>query len=222
MTRPALVLRPEPGNAATARRLEAAGLTVARLPLFGTVAIEWTPPDDPYDALLLTSANAARLAGAGLAVLRHLPVIAVGAGTAAAAEDAGLRIAAVGQGDGAQALSLAHRNGWHRILRLAARDRIFLPGVEDIPVYASEPRIPAPGTMRLAKSTVTLLHSPRAATLFRRLLERDQTSLASVRIAAISDAVAQAAGKGWDGSLIAAEPNDAALVQAACTLAIDH
>lgn len=222
MTRPALVLRPEPGNAATAKRLEAAGLSVARLPLFGIAAVGWAPPDKPYDALLLTSANAARHAGPALAALRHLPVIAVGAGTAAAAEDAGLRVAAVGQGDGAQALSLAHRHGWHRILRLAARDRIFLPGVDDIPVYASEACIPAPGTMRLAKGTVTLLHSPRAASLFRQLLGRDQMPLASVRIAAISDAVAQAAGSGWNRSLIAAEPNDAALVQAACTLAIDH
>jgi uroporphyrinogen-III synthase len=34
MTRSLAVLRPEPGNAATAARIEARGLTAIRLPLF--------------------------------------------------------------------------------------------------------------------------------------------------------------------------------------------
>ena len=66
MTRPIAVLRPEPGNAATADRIAALGLAAIRLPLFEVRALDWAPPDPAgFDALLLTSANAPRLAGPG-------------------------------------------------------------------------------------------------------------------------------------------------------------
>src|SRR5690242_6691986 len=97
MSRAVAVLRPEPGNAATAAAIEALGLTAIRLPLFEIHAIDWAPPDATrFDALLLTSANAARHAGQGLAGFRSLPVHAVGEATAAAAREAGLEVVAVG------------------------------------------------------------------------------------------------------------------------------
>ena len=79
MSRAVAVLRPEPGNAATATRVEAAGLAAIRLPLFAVRALDWTPPDPAaFDALILTSANTPRLAGPGIDSLASLPVFAVG------------------------------------------------------------------------------------------------------------------------------------------------
>ncbi|OWK28396.1 uroporphyrinogen-III synthase [Sphingomonas dokdonensis] len=221
MTRAALILRPEPGNSATAARAAAAGLAVIRLPLFEVVALPWTPPAGNYDALLLTSANAVRHAGAELAALAHLPVVAVGAGTAAAARAAGLTVAAVGHGDGTAALALAHRHGWRHLLRLAGRERTELAGVIDVEVYASRALSPSAESLRAAAGTVALLHSARAAALFRQLLDRERARVETIDIAAISVGVAAAAGTGWNTVVIADQPSDAALIAATCTLAID-
>lgn len=197
-------------------------MLAVQLPIFRVAPIAWSPPGDRHDALLLTSANAVRHAGPGLSALRALPVVAVGRGTAAAAGAAGLAVAAVGCSDGAQAVALARQNGWHRILRLAGQERTRLEGVVDIAVYASNPLNPPPGALHVAQDAVVLLHSSRAATHFRQLLGRDGVDPETVRIAAISSAVAQAAGTGWNRILIARKPNDAALVEATCTLAIDQ
>lgn len=222
MSRPALVLRPAPGDAATAARLRAAGLTAIQLPLFSVVSLPWAVPEVRHDALLLTSANAVRHAGAGLDRLRALPVVAVGAGTAAAAAQAGLHVALTGSGDGAAALALARERGWHDLLRLAGRERTPLEGVTDVAVYASEPLDLLRGAMMAAQGGVVLLHSTRAARRFVALAERDGIRREEVRVAAISGAVADAAGCGWERIATAALPSDNALVAAATTLAIDR
>lgn len=222
MTRPALVLRPEPGNADTAARLEAAGLTVIRLPLFEIVALPWTPPVADYDALLLTSANAVRKAGEGLLSYRNLPVVAVGSATAEAAAAAGLSVKAVGETDGVAAVALAHRHGWWRILRLTGKHRTPIDGITDVAVYASEERQMAVGALAAAEGSVALLHSTRAAQYFGALIERAGIARESVRLAAISDKVARAAGAGWGGCAIAELPSDEALIAIARNLAIDR
>ena len=67
------------------------------MPLFQIEPITWRAPDaGQFDALLLTSANAVRVGGPGLAALRDLPVHAVGEATAAAAREAGFDVATVG------------------------------------------------------------------------------------------------------------------------------
>ncbi len=119
MTRSLAVLRPEPGNAATVARIEALGLSAIRLPLFAARSLAWTPPDPAaFDALLLTSANAVRHAGAGLDALCGLPVVAVGEATARAARSAGLMVETVGAGDVA---SVVQASGRTRLLHLAGR-----------------------------------------------------------------------------------------------------
>jgi uroporphyrinogen-III synthase len=222
MSRPALVLRPAPGDAATAGRLLAAGLRAIRLPLFAVVPLPWTVPQESFDALLLTSANAIRHAGAGLERLRGLPVVAVGAGTAAAAGQAGLHVTMTGSTDGAAAVALARERGWHRLLRLAGRERTHLAGITDVPVYASDPLDVPAGALTPAEGSVVLLHSLRAARRFAALADRDDIRRDAVRVAAISGAVADAAGPGWDQLAIAPLPNDEALVAAAAKLAIDR
>ena len=60
MTRPLLVLRPQPGADATAARAERRGLRAIVAPLFRIEQRAWDMPEEPFDALLITSANCAR------------------------------------------------------------------------------------------------------------------------------------------------------------------
>jgi uroporphyrinogen-III synthase len=223
MSRAIAVLRPEPGNTATAAAIEALGLTAIRLPLFEVHAIDWTPPDvTRFDALLLTSANALRRAGPGLATLRGLPVHAVGDATAAAARDAGLEVVAVGDRDGAALVAAAAASGVQRALLLGGRDRAVEEHpiiAEAIAVYASEPVAVALEALDQLAGSVVLLHSARAARRVADLIDRAGIDRRTVRLAAISAAAAEAAGRNWEGIAAAASPDDATLIQLARTLA---
>lgn len=216
--RRALVLRPEPGNARTVAALRGAGIDAVGVPLFAVRGLPWQVPDPSgFDALLLTSANAVRLAGAGLASLAALPVVAVGAATATAARAAGLRVALTGNGDAATVVAAAA--AYPRLLHLAGREHVALSGVARAIVYASEAVAVAPEQLTAAVDGVVLLHSARAAARFA-VLARDLPH-DRVRVAALSAAVAVAAGKGWKRVAIADAPSDAHLVAAAAMLAID-
>lgn len=220
MSRAVAVLRPEPGNAATVARVEAAGLTAIRLPLFAVHALEWTAPDPAaFDALILTSANAPRLAGVKLNAFAHLPVFAVGPATATTACARGLTVAETGERDGAELVATMAARGFSRALLLAGREHALHDGgivAQTIAVYAADP-LPVDATAidRLADS-VALLHSARAA---RRFAEIVGPARASIRIAAISPAVADAAGPGWADIAAAPSPNDDALIALARRLA---
>lgn len=210
----AMVLRPEPGNTQTARRLVAAGFVARQRPLFAVRPLPWTAPDPAgHDALLLTSANAIRHAGAELALLQRLPVVAVGEATAAAARDAGLTVALTGARDAGAAAELAHGHGLTRLLHLAGREHKAVRGVEVIAVYTSDPLPVAPGELTGGSARTALLHSARAARRFAALLDRDGANRSEWALAALSPAVAGAAGQGWARVLVAADPTDAALVK---------
>ena len=201
-----VILRPEPGNAATAARVEAAGYPALRQPIFESRPLPWTPPDPAtFDALLLTSANAPRLAGASLAALAHLPAITVGERTAAAARAAGLTVALTGARDAADAIARAAAAGLPRLLHLAGRDRTAstasLPAVT---VYESvQTRAPDP-----ASGATILLHSTRAA----QALAAAPLDRALLAVVAISPAVLAAAGSGWRAARAAAHPTDTAML----------
>lgn len=219
MTRPIAVLRPEPGNAATAARVAAMGRDAIRLPLFATRAVAWEPPDAAgFDALVLTSANAVRLAGPGLAALARLPVHAVGAATADAARAAGLTVRTTGSGDAADLVALAAAAGARHALFLCGRNRVLRPGgivAQAVPVYAADP---LEVDIAPLSGAVSLLHSARAARRLAALADA-ATGRHAIRIAAISPAVATAAGAGWAGIVVAPSPDDGALLRAAITLA---
>ncbi len=138
------MLRPEPGNAATVARVTAAGWQPIALPLFVVRALAWAAPDPAdFDAVLFTSANAARHGGAELARLTHLPAFAVGENTAQAARAAGFDVTTSGKGDAAAIVAQARALGHGRLLHLGGRERsIDVPGA--IAVYASEPVPVAP------------------------------------------------------------------------------
>ena len=211
MSRAALVLRPEPGASDTARRLRAIGVPVRCCPLFAVSPVAWRVPDaGAYDALLLTSANAIR--HADLSGLAALPVLAVGEATAAAARRAGLRVVLTGNGGAAELVEAARTRGFARPLHLAGRDRIVLPGVDQIAVYASEP-VEAEGIREWA-GQIALLHSARAARRFAELATRHRIDRATIDIVALSAAVADAAGGGWTSVTVASQPDDAAMAAA--------
>lgn len=208
MTRPLAVLRPEPGTTATVRAIEAEGLTAIGLPLFVVVPVPWDAPDpEDYDALLITSANAIRHGGAELGKLAALPVVAVGAATAAAARAAGFVVQNVGRG-GVDAI--VARSAGARLLHLAGRDRVET-GADTITVYASEVLEVDPAPLL---DTVALLHSARAAARLAEIAP-DRSRIA---IAAVSFNVARAAGAGWAALNVSATPTDTALINAARAL----
>lgn len=221
MSRPITVLRPEPGNGATAAAIEARGGTAIRLPLFAVRPLAWQAPDPAgFDALILTSANAVRHAGPSLAVLAGLPVHAVGEATASAARGAGLTVVAVGKEGAAELIAAASAGGVRRALHLAGREHTLRPGgivASILPVYASEPVALPPDASERLGGSVALVQSARAA---RRLAELvPVTSRASIALIAASAAVAVAAGEGWQGVTIAPSPDSGALIDAAIALA---
>lgn len=213
MSRGLLVVRPEPGNARTAARLRAAGGTLLSWPLFVAAPVTWAMPDvATHDALLVTSANAIRHAGPGLARLAHLPVIAVGRETASIAAAAGLSIAAIGDGGVTAALAQGAAIGLTRPLHLAGREHVA-SGHPAIIVYESaDVAVDAAAFAAAAADRIVLLHSVRAARRVAMLVDRRAT----IGIVALSQAVRDAAGPGWRLARTAAVPTDAAL----CSIAL--
>ena len=207
-----LIVRPQPGADETAARARALGLEPIVAPLFETRPLAWAPPDPGgCDAILLTSANAARLGGEGLRAFLALPCYAVGARTAQAAREAGFADVRTGPSDGAALAALAERDGAKSPLHLGGRDHVALGCATHIAVYASEPAGAFPADPGEA---VVLLHSARAAARFAALAPDRGT----IVVAAISAEVAKAAGGGWRQVAIAATPRDEALLELAAKL----
>jgi uroporphyrinogen-III synthase len=209
-----LLLRPEPGLAASEMRARDLGLDPIACPLFRVEPLEWTLPDPAiFDGLLLTSANALRHGGRLLDRLRPLPVHAVGAATADAAREAGFDVATIGNGNFADLLHQLPQP--LRLLHLTGEDRGELPAghsIEQVSVYRSA-AIDDPGLPDL-DGLVAAVHSPRAA---RRLAEL-APHRSGTAIAAISEAAAMAAGNGWQSVDAAPQPTDASLLALAARL----
>ena len=171
MSRPIIVIRPEPGCSATVAAGRAAGLDTRGFPLFAIRPRAWqVPPRDTFDALLLGSANAVRHARDALAGWSGVPAYAVGEVTARAARSAGLSVAATGAG-GLQAL-LDTLSGPLRLLRLAGEDHVPMRSPPGITIdtriaYTTEPQpMPAELAETLRAGAVVVLHSAGAARHF--------------------------------------------------------
>ena len=219
MSRPIAVLRPEPGNRATAAAIEGRGRTAIRLPLFVVRPLAWEPPDPAaFDALILTSANALRHGGPALSHLRALPVHAVGAATAEAARAAGFQVVAAGSEGAAALVARAEIAGTRRALHLAGRERTLEAcGIvaDVIVVYASEP---AEADVRVLEGAVALIQSARAGARLAQLADAAELARDGTALAAVSAAAAEAAGTGWERVQVSPRGNDG-LIDAAITLA---
>jgi uroporphyrinogen-III synthase len=210
-----LVLRPEPGAAATVERARAFGLDAVAVPLFEIEPVPWEVPEaGGFDALLLTSANAVRCAGDALKDLRGLPVYAVGEATAEAARSAGFDIASAGD-SGVERL-LGSIDQELKLLHLCREDRRApeqaRQAITPIVVYRAK-AVDSPDLSQ-SEGTVALVHSPRAGERLAELV----TERGSVMVAAISPAAAASVGEGWAAVESAERPNDDALLALASTL----
>ena len=210
-----LVLRPEPGASETVRRAHAQGLDAVAIPLFEIETLRWEVPEiGSFDGLLLTSANGVRHAGEKLQALRGLPVYAVGQATADAAREAGFDVAAAGDAGVDRLLGSIEAD--LRLLHLCGEDR--RPPAEprqritSIVVYRAQPA-EAP-KIESVREVVALIHSPRAGIRFAELMHER----ASISVAAISAAAAEAVGGGWAAVETAGEPTDDALLALAARL----
>jgi uroporphyrinogen-III synthase len=211
-----LILRPQPGADETAARARALGLEILVAPLFTVRPLAWTPPDPAkFDAVMLTSASAARQAADGLSQFRALPCYAVGEATAAAAQEAGFADIRIGPDDGKTLLMMMAEDGVGSVFHACGEDHVAFGhpalAITRLPVYAAEAaeRLPVGPANMLA-----LLHSPRAAALFAGLAG-DRSRVA---IAAISARTARAAGGGWKSVAVAPRPRDEALLELAAKL----
>ena len=214
------ILRPEPGAGRTLARARSIGLEAVAMPLFAIEAIPWSAPDSAqFDGLLLSSANAVLYGGPELERLRGLPVYAVGPATAEAASKAGFEVLAEGDNGVDPLLAgldpdirLLHICGEH--LRPPADARQWI-----CPVVAyRSASLPAPPALAELEGQVAAVHSPRAARQLRELAGETGLDIASVRLACISEAAADAAGAGWERSEWAARPSDELLLALAARL----
>lgn len=225
MSRPVAVLRPEPGNSATADRLTERGVTAIRLPLFAVKGLPWEAPDPAaFDALIITSANTVRHGGASLATLRSLPVLAVGAATADAVRDAGFAVLATGSGNAQALIDQAEQYGISRALHLGGREAMVTAGgiiARTITVYASEAQPIPVAAVRALAGCIALLHSARAAARLAALVDEAGINRHQMAVVAISAPVADTAGPGWARVDITPTPTDAALIDLAITIARD-
>lgn len=214
---PAIVIRPEPGCAATVAAARALGLNAQAFPLFETTPRDWSPPAaGEVDALLIGSANALRLGGSALDAYRDLPVYAVGANTAVAAHEAGFAVEATGSG-GLQSLLDAIPAGT-RLLRLAGEQRVTLAPPHGVTmtervVYASEAQaMPTDLADMLRNGAIVLLHSGEAALHFAGECDRHSLPRSVIAIAALAPRIAAMAGSGWQVLANAEQASDAALL----------
>lgn len=212
------IIRPEPAASETQSRAAELGLSAIVCPLFETEALAWkAPANGEFDGLLLTSANAPRLAGPEIAGLRLIPAFCVGAATARAAREQGLVIAAIGSGGVDDLLQQVPTD--RRLLHLCGEDRIAPSSphhIIPVLVYRSKPTEPPDPSV--LNGTITLVHSPRAGRRLTDLAERGSVNPATIVCAAISPAGAEAVGTGWRHVAIAGQPSDEALLALAAKL----
>ena len=180
------------------------GFEAVVVPLFEVVPLAWEADPALFDAVAMTSANAARHGGARLAAFTYLPLFAVGEAMAAAAREAGFSDVRVGEGD---ATDLG-RQLVGRVLHLTGSDHRPIPSAAElttVPVYKS--RSLAPCTPLTAD--IALIHSPRAGTRFAELTPDHSAT----QIIAISPAAALACNTGWAAIHIAERPREHAMLE---------
>lgn len=225
MTHPLVLIRPQPGNDESSVRAKARGLDTVQIPLFEVVTTPRSAlPEGPFDAVLLTSANAARHGTTVLAALAELPIYAVGEATARAVLDAGPELVTAGRGDAESTAALIAADGHENVLHLCGAEvRPFNPHgltitrhvvyrVAEVDDATTRPALAA------LEDGVIAVHSPRAGRTLAELVDPGRRHL--FHLVAISAAAAAASGPGWGGVSVADSPNDAALLLCAETLCL--
>lgn len=222
--KPCIIVRPEPGNQATAEAARALGLSVIAAPLYSIIPVEFNIDlSISYDAILITSSNSIRTSLPVLKQLTHLPLLAVGKASAQAARKAGFETIITGDADGQALGTQAVKLGFRHVLHLVGDPYkpVRVEGLtcdERTAYRATELPLPPKLEVALQSPCVILAHSPRAA---RRLSELAGAKGASSLIA-LSAQVAEAAGEGWKHLLWPERPSADAMLGLAAPLCADE
>jgi len=192
-------------------------------PLFAIGPVAWDAPDPAaFDALMLTSANAARHGGEALSRYHRLPVFVTGEATARAAREAGFRNAVIAGPDAKGTLGRVVQAGHSRVLHLcgepvtpAARPELEI--VRRAVYRAVETEDDGLEAM-LGRAPVILIHSPRAGERIAALIAPARR--ARLSLVAISPAALAAAGAGWEQAIAADDPRDSAMLALARPLCL--
>jgi len=222
MIRPLLLLRPQPGNDASAERARALGIEVVQLPLFEIVPLDHGPaPNGPFDALLVTSPNGARYGAYVIERFADLPIYTVGETSAQAVREHGGKDVRMGGGDAARTIPMIVADGVKTVLHICGEevrpfDTLGLTITQHI-VYGSDARDMRPFTKMLVTMppSVIAIHSPAAG---RRLSALMPPSCRNHMVLGLSEAAAEAAGTGWRKVHVSPTPDDSALLRIATTL----
>lgn len=219
-----LILRPEPGASRTARAAAALGLDPRVHPLFAPLAVAWTAPEEAFDALLVTSAHTARLAGPNLARYRALPAYAVGEATARALHDFGFGTIIVGDGDASAITARMTADSPRRVLHLGGTTIAPIETgalrITHVPVYSMSSTDPGKDLLHDATpGAICLVHSPRAGESLARHIP---TAIRAIlHLVAISPAALAASGAGWASAHAPDRPRDEDMLALAVRLCED-
>lgn len=219
--KPVIILRPEPGASETAERARKLGLHPRLCPLFEARPIDWdAPPPERFDALLMTSAQAARLGGPQLSRYRALPAYAVGRATAQAMAQHGFENAVGGDGDGSAIAARIAADGHRRVLHLGGTTLAPMDAgplnIERVAVYTIGSRTQADLDPLLEPGAVLLVHSPRAGIRLADLVGPERRS--DLHVIAISPAALSACGPGWASGKAPNRPDDERMLALAVRL----
>lgn len=214
-----LIVRPQPGADATARRVCEAGFEAIVMPLFAIEALEFPVVSaNDYDAVLLTSGNAVRAAADNLMQLSSRPFFVVGTATANALTKLSLNPEFVGAEGVNSVLLKAQGRGHRKLLWLTGEDfsEPDLPATMELDirfVYRSA-ALPVPDDFEeaVARADAIMLHSSRAASHFADICENSGLVRNDIVIATFSQNIADSAGNGWADIIVSPAPNDAALL----------
>lgn len=213
-----LVVRPQPGAAATAQALERIGHEPVVLPLTEIRPVAPPEPAHTFDAVAATSANAVRHAPPALLErLRDAPFHAVGEATAQAARAAGFRRVETAQGDADRLaeLILGRLGAGSRLAYLCGRVRrrefetaLGAAGIEvEIAETYDTVAIPPDDGELAALGTVdaVLVHSAEAAKALQRLRRNASPSFERAAFVAISERAAEPLRAAGASRLLVAE-----------------
>lgn len=222
--KPCVIVRPEPGNTATAAAARALGLNVVAAPLYVIEEVDFNIDlSISYDAILITSSNSIRASFPALEQITHLPLLAVGAASAEAARAAGFKTIIMGDADGQALGQKAVELGFRHVLHLVGNPYkpVQVAGLtcDARTVYRAMELPVSPALAEaLQQPCVILAHSPRAARRLSQLAgAKDKSSLI-----ALSAQVAESAGAGWKHLVWPERPSADAMLRLAAPLCADE
>ena len=219
--RPVIILRPEPGASETAARARKLGLQPRLCPLFEARPVSWDAPlPERFDALLMTSAQAARLGGSQLVRYRALPAYAVGSATAQAMAEHGFANVISGDQDGSAIAARIAADGHRRVLHLGGTTLAPIEAgqlsMERVAVYTIGARPQTQLDPQLEPGAILLVHSPRAGAKLAEMIAPERRR--DLHVIAISPATLSACGPGWASGEAPDRPDDERMLALATRL----